>query len=82
MAKQICTNCGTQFSIGEGWAKAAVSLLIPAPAVPDLATQVRCPHCQHVFAEIRHRDPPSKLSQILLILVLFVLVIWAVLQMF
>jgi hypothetical protein len=29
---------------------------MPAPAIPDMATQARCPDCGHVFADggIRH----------------------------
>jgi RNA polymerase subunit RPABC4/transcription elongation factor Spt4 len=51
MAEQTCPKCGTHFLTGEDWAKSAVSLLIPAPAVPDMATQLRCLHCHHLFAD-------------------------------
>ena len=79
MAEQTCPKCGTRFPVSDGWAKSAVSLLIPAPAVPDMATQVRCPHCDHLFAdgEIRHLAAPRlKLSRVFLILVCLGLVIW------
>jgi hypothetical protein len=29
----------------------ALSTLMLAPSVPDLATQVRCPRCHYLFAE-------------------------------
>jgi hypothetical protein len=38
------------------WAEVAVSTLIAAPAVPDMATQVRCDSCGRVSAasDLRH----------------------------
>jgi len=51
MANLKCPKCDSTFSAGDGWAKTAVSMLIAAPAVPDMATQVRCPKCHHLFAE-------------------------------
>jgi hypothetical protein len=85
MAAQTCPKCGTQFPTSEGWAKSAVSVLIAAPAVPDMATQVRCPHCHHLFAdgEVRHlASSPPKASRVLFILAFFGLVVWAVFQLF
>ena len=84
MAEQTCPKCGTQFSTSDGWAKAAVSLLIPAPAVPDMATQVRCPHCQHLFAdgEIRHLSSSrSKVFRVLVAVAAVGVVVWAVYQL-
>ena len=51
MADQECPKCGAKFPASEDWAKNAMATLIIAPAVPDMATQVRCPQCQHLFAE-------------------------------
>jgi uncharacterized C2H2 Zn-finger protein len=51
MATLKCPKCDSKFSAGDGWAKAAVSTLIAAPAIPDMATQVRCPECRYLFAE-------------------------------
>jgi len=84
MAKQTCPKCGTQFPTGDGWAKTTLSLLVPAPAVPDMATQVRCPHCGHLFAEgeVRHLAPWSKLSRLLFIIACAGAVVWAVSQLF
>lgn len=85
MTEQTCPECGAKFSTRDGWAKAAVSLLIPAPAVSDMATQVRCPHCQHVFADgkVRHlASSRSKLSRVVVVLVCLSLVVWAVYQLF
>jgi ribosomal protein S27E len=60
MAKITCPRCETKVSTSGGWASAAVSATIAAPAVPDMATQVRCPNCHYVFAEseVRHNLPP------------------------
>ena len=51
MATLKCPKCESTFPSHDGWAKVAVSTLMAAPAVPDMATQVRCPKCGHVFAE-------------------------------
>ncbi len=51
MAKMLCPKCGSAVPSENGWAKAALSTTIAAPAVPDMATQVRCPSCQVVFAQ-------------------------------
>ncbi len=48
MAKRTCPGCGRRFSEGDAFAASAVSTLIPAPAVDDLATEVRCPGCGRV----------------------------------
>ncbi len=82
MAEQICPKCGALFSTSGGWAKAAMSVLSQAPAVPDFATQVRCPHCNHMFPEVRNIAPSSKRSRALFILVCIAALIWAVYQLF
>ena len=85
MAEQTCPKCGTQFRTSDGWAKSAVSLLIPAPAVPDMATQVRCPHCQHLLpdGEVRHlSSSPSKVYRTLVVIAVAILVLWVVYQLF
>jgi hypothetical protein len=85
MAEQTCPKCGNQFGTSDGWAKAAVSLLIPAPAVPDMATQQRCPHCHHLFAdgEIRHLfSSRSKVSRVLVVVAVISVVVWAVYRLF
>ena len=51
MAKMRCPKCGSEVPSKDGWAKAALSTTIAAPAIPDMATQVRCPSCQAVFAQ-------------------------------
>lgn len=81
MAEQTCPKCGTRFSAGDDWAKGAVSLLIPAPAVRDMATQVRCPKCGHAFAdsEVRYREASRfKLPLALVILASLIALAWAV----
>jgi|OpeIllAssembly_1097287.scaffolds.fasta_scaffold323515_2 ribosomal protein S27E len=49
MAKLQCPNCGASVPNPEGWAKAVLSTLMVSPAIPHMATQVRCQQCQHVF---------------------------------
>jgi endogenous inhibitor of DNA gyrase (YacG/DUF329 family) len=58
MAEQECPKCGATVSAKDGWANSAVStLFMIGPAVHDMATQVRCPQCQHLFteSEVRYR---------------------------
>ncbi|HEY5292930.1 MAG TPA: hypothetical protein VIJ43_11520 [Burkholderiales bacterium] len=54
MGDQECPKCGAHFpaaGAGDAWAKSTLSILVAAPAVQDLATQVRCPQCGYVFSE-------------------------------
>ena len=81
MADQECPKCGTIFPDDAGWANSAVSTLIIAPAVQDMATQVRCPHCQHRFAEseIRHLwSSRTSGSAAAFWLIVAALLVWAV----
>jgi uncharacterized C2H2 Zn-finger protein len=71
MAMQECPRCGARFSAHDGWAKVALSTLMIAPAVPDMATQVRCPRCQYLFAEGEVRYSRSRgLKGVLILCVL------------
>ena len=45
-----CTHCGAPLPGTRSWAQAAVSALMPAPAVADMSTQVRCDACGRVSA--------------------------------
>ena len=63
MVYQECPKCGTKFATGSGWANTAISTLMIAPAVPDMATQVRCPQCGHLFAESEVRYLRSSRSK-------------------
>ena len=56
MASLRCPHCGATLPGARTWSQAAISTLIPAPAVPDMATQVRCDACGRVSAasELRH----------------------------
>lgn len=51
MATLQCPNCGARVDSPEGWAKAALSTLMPSPAIPDMATQLRCPRCHTLFTQ-------------------------------
>jgi uncharacterized C2H2 Zn-finger protein len=80
MADQECPKCGTHFPVTDDWATSAVSTLIAAPAVRDMATQVRCPKCDHVFAdnEVRHLLSSGPSAMIIFLALLAALLIWAV----
>lgn len=56
MASLHCPHCGASMPHQRSWAEVAVSSLVPAPAVPDMATQVRCNACGRVSAasDLRH----------------------------
>lgn len=66
MAGLSCPNCGAALPSERTWAQAAISTLVAAPSVPDMATQVRCDRCGRVSAasEQRHtvadRFQPSR----------------------
>lgn len=84
MEEQTCPKCGTTFRTSDGWAKTAISLTIPAPAVPDMATQVRCPQCHHLFSdgEVRHLAASrSKVARVLVILACLAFGAWAIYQL-
>jgi uncharacterized C2H2 Zn-finger protein len=79
MATLQCPKCDCTFKADYGFAKTAVSMLIPAPAVPDMATQVRCPSCRHLFAdgEIRYLAKPfSKRALVVSLLIAALVVYW------
>jgi uncharacterized C2H2 Zn-finger protein len=81
MDDEECPKCGAHFPADDSWAKSALSILVAAPAVRDLATQVRCPKCGHVFCEreARHLRPSSPVGLMILLILLGVSVlIWAV----
>lgn len=50
MASLHCPHCGASIPTHRSWAEVAISTLVPAPAVPDMATQVRCNACGRVSA--------------------------------
>ena len=50
MASLVCPFCGSPMSVRRSWAQTAVSTLVAAPAVPDMATQARCSSCGRVSA--------------------------------
>jgi predicted RNA-binding Zn-ribbon protein involved in translation (DUF1610 family) len=81
MGEEECPKCGAHFPTADAWAKSALSTLIAAPAVQDLATEVRCPKCGHVYfeREARHLRAswPSGLMILLALLAASVLV-WAI----
>ncbi len=81
MADQECPKCGAHFPTDDEWAKSALSILSPFPAVRDMATQVRCPKCGHVFAEseISYLRPSLPIGlKILLTLLGLGIFIWAI----
>jgi endogenous inhibitor of DNA gyrase (YacG/DUF329 family) len=83
MATLKCPHCGSPIESGRTWAQAAVSTLMAAPAIPDMATEVRCPKCGRVSAASDLRaetaDRFAK-AHVGLWLVGVVVLIWAVVE--
>lgn len=50
MASLQCPHCGASLPGSRSWSQAALSTLLPAPAVPDMSTQVRCNACGRISA--------------------------------
>lgn len=64
MATLKCPHCGSPIPSERTWAQAAVSSLMPAPAIPDMVTQVRCAKCGRVSAARDMRtDTADKLAK-------------------
>lgn len=85
MSEYDCPKCGTKIKADKDWAKSAVSTLIAAPAVADMATQVRCPTCHHVFSESEvgfQRSSPRSDTLVVLWVLAGVLFMWAIYQLF
>jgi len=86
MASLSCPHCGATLPSERSWAQAAVSTLIAAPAVPDMATQVRCSSCGRVSAasDLRHdvadRFNPSRAVLWVLAAVFLAWVLWSLLR--
>ena len=59
MGKLQCPSCGVHVATSDGWAKAALVSLVSAPAVPGMATQVRCPNCHSTFTQAEGGQPGS-----------------------
>ena len=78
MASLQCPHCGATLPSQRTWAQTAISTLIAAPAVPDMATQVRCEKCGRVSAasDVRHTAADgSKGSRLLPWLVAMALIV-------
>jgi hypothetical protein len=72
------------FSTDQAWAMSAIATLIAAPAVPDMATQVRCPKCGHVFAqcEVRYLRAGTRIGTTAIVwIVVTILFLWAIYQL-
>jgi hypothetical protein len=83
MASLKCPYCGASLPGHRTWAQAAVSTLIAAPAVPDMATQVRCDNCGRLSAasDVRHCAADRfKPSRILLWLAAAAVLVWVLMQ--
>lgn len=83
MATLRCPHCDNPIPSERTWAQAAVSTLMPAPAIPDMATQVRCAKCGHVAAASDMRTGTAdKLAKAHLGLWIagVVLVVWALVE--
>lgn len=83
MATLRCPHCDNPIPSERTWAQAAVSSLMQAPAVPDMATQVRCAKCGRVSAASDLRtDTADTLTKAHLALWIagVVVVVWALVE--
>lgn len=64
-----CPRCGAMFEDHDAWAGAALTSLMVAPAIDDMATQVRCPTCRHLLVESQVRYMRSTGSRVATILI-------------
>jgi ribosomal protein S27E len=79
MAELQCPECGARIPNPEGWAKAAVTTLVAAPAVASMATQLRCPRCSTVFSQSSGGQPGEWRGLLPAVVVLAVLLAVAIL---
>lgn len=85
MATLKCPHCGKPMASERTWAQAAMSTLMAAPAIPDMATQVRCPNCGRVSAASELRADgagPFTKAHVALWLGGLAVVVWAVVTLF
>ena len=83
MATLKCPHCGSPMGSERTWAQAAVSCLMPAPAIPDMATQLRCAKCGLVSAASDLRtDAADRFGKAhrALWLVVALLLVWALVE--
>ena len=83
MATLKCPHCGNPIASERTWAQAAVSTLMAAPAIPDMATEVRCAKCGRISAASDMRtDTADNLTKphLVLWIVGVVVVVWAVVE--
>lgn len=76
-----CPHCGHAIEVERTWAQVAVATLAAGPAMPDMATQVRCGHCGRVSAasDLRSRGAgATSRARWLVWLVGLALLAWAV----
>jgi len=81
MATLICPHCGARMRGGRSWAQTAVATLMPAPAIPDVSTQIRCMAWGRLSAasDLRHATADRFRVASLMLLVLGVAaLLWAV----
>ncbi|MDB5825670.1 MAG: hypothetical protein JWR21_4374 [Herminiimonas sp.] len=80
MVEQTCPKCGARFRSGDAWAMGVLSAVSPAPALRDMATQLRCPRCHHVFAssDVRYLAPWSSRARLFLLTACVGVLAWAV----
>ena len=84
MATLKCPHCGNPIGSERTWAQAAVSTLMPAPAIPDMATEVRCAACGRVSAASDMRtETADRLTKphLAVWIVGVVVVVWAVVEL-
>jgi membrane protein required for beta-lactamase induction len=84
MAMLKCPHCDSPIEAERTWAQTAVASLMAAPAIPDMATQVRCKRCGRISAASDMRPGVAENSmtpRAAVWLVAAALVVWAVVQL-
>lgn len=84
MAGLICPHCGAPMPGGRSWAQAALAALVAAPAVPDMATQQRCPACGRVSAASEQRPAAAdrfRIPGLVLLVLVGAVFAWALFEL-
>jgi hypothetical protein len=85
MAWLKCPHCDAPMPDQRTWSEAALSTLIAAPAVADMATQRRCDNCGRVSAasDLRHTVADRfNTTRLLLWVVAAAFLAWVLMQLF
>jgi len=85
MASLKCPHCDAPMPNQRTWAEAALSTLMAAPAVSDMATQRRCDHCGRISAasDLRYTVADRfKTTRLLLWVIAAAFLAWGLMPLF